>query len=620
MSYTDALRTFVVTRKQHAEQHFGPYMRRTGAWYNLYRGYYENRSGAANYRHHIHIPFIFAVIESMVARLAQTSFGNFQPVEFVANSASDTGLANKITQLISSQLLDARSYEKACDLFLSANIYGTGIARVGWRQDVRLEKHRMKIVAPNGQVIEQVKTGEATRFDGPDWNVVDIQDFLPQPGRRRLEEMDYVFHRYFLNLSDLEKGAARGYYNAAAVAQLKSEGFAPQATTDQYDSRRYMFRTESDYQARYGDKFSKPVMLYDYIGLVPRELTTDGVEWRIVTLANDRVIVRDVPMPFWHGKLPFVVFTPMPDLHHFHGIGKAEIAAKMQFMANKFASQKADATDLAIDHMWLVNRLAGIDTGNLIVKAGKIVGVDGPVDDTVIRPIFPDLRGFQIAYQEIAQLWQWIQLGTGAIEDTVMGAPSGADRQTRAEFLGRQENVLTRLMREARLSEVMFIEPLAELFYHNDRQFLSLPHQLRILGSEAIINPDSGLPYPQEDQVVDVEDLKPYYRIHALGATQMLGKSVRQQNVLTMYQMMSAHPVALQAINWITFFRYMFRTFDIANVDDFLVNNVPLINKLAVDGGMPPEGMPPEGDPASEGAGMMGNLDPATMEAAMGAM
>jgi hypothetical protein len=258
----------------------------------------------------------------------------------------------------------------------------------------------------------------------------------------------------------------------------------------------------------------------------------------------------------------------------------------MQTAVNRIANQKLDALDHLIDPQYIVSTQANINTQNLFSRAGKIILVDGSADDTNIRPLVPNMQGLQGAYQEIGQLWQFMQLGAG-INDIVMGLQQN-DRETARGFLGRQENVMTRLMLEARIAEEGFVEPLANAFRNLDRQFLDMPYEQKILGSMATTNPITGLPYPQESMTVDFDDMVPDYRARAVGATQTIGKSQRQQNIVQMLQMMSANPVLMQMVNWANYARQMFELFDLKNVDELLVQQVPAINQMAQEQGQDP--------------------------------
>jgi len=574
----DTLLDLVNSRCRHAEDHYRSHFAKFARWYDLYRGFQNGRS--QNFRNNIHLPFLFSVAQSDVARKVQTSFGGWPIVTFSGYAPEDAAIARKNEVLISSQMKDCNSFVKAVDFFLTANLYGTAVARVGWKKVVRKEQWRT--MDPNEPGREVVVEGEATRFDGPDWSVVDPLDFVLQPGKRRIEDAAWCAQRYYLDLDQVYDKVQAGEWDRAAFLKLKESPVSGTAEGEM-NQRMSVYRNWNEYQALKQEKFAKPVEIREYWGTVPYDMAPDGMANRVIVVANGRVVLSNQPNPFFHGKLPFLAFSPMPDPHYFHGVGKCEVGEKMQVTANRFANQKLDALDLFIDPVFLVQRQAGIDTTNLFMRAGRVIGVDGPVDESVIRPLIPDLSGLQQSYAEIQQLWGWIQQGTGNSENETMGTGAGS-RSTAREYLGRQEAALTRLMLEARLAEEGFVEPLADLFRALDRQYLTLPHEVQILGSASVINPVTGLPMPQEPVVIDLSDLHPEYRARAVGATQQLGKGVRQQNLISVMQAMSANPVMLQSVNWSNFARQIFNAFDMPNIDELLVvGQVPAVNQVGAN-------------------------------------
>lgn len=619
----DSLINVIRERRAHALNRYVNFFRKVARWYDLYRGIYSGRFQP--FRNNIHIPFLFSVIQSDVARKVQTSFGAWPIVDFIGYGHGDQNTARKNATLISAQMKDCDSFVKAVDFFLSADMYGTGIARVGWKQERRMEQRRSMLPGSDGASRESVVKGYVNRFDGPNWDVIDILDFWGQPGKRSISEMAWVIHRYYLDLDEVDEMAALGIFDSKAVSQLKKGSSLPTGENEG-QGRLSIYRSSSEFEARRTERYARPVEIWDMWGRVPAEFASDGLVHRVVTLANGTTLLRNRPMPFWHGQLPFLAYSPMPDPHYFHGPGKVEIGEKMQFAANRFANQKMDGLDIGVDMMWLVDRSRGINTSNLYSRAGRVIGVDGPVDESVIRPISPDMRGLQLAYQEIATLWGWIQQGTGIVEDTVSGMPSSG-RQTAREFMGRQENVLTRLMLEARLAEEAFIEPLANQFVELNKQFLTVPHEVKILGSDATVNPITGYPMPQEPTQMGLEDINHNYRARAVGATQMLGRQVRQQNLMALLQTMQVNPVAVQMVNWASFLRQTFEAFDFRNIDELLLTQPNAVNQQAAAGpqkpptpeeqqnaAMSPQGMGGQGGPQG------GGMPPEVMQEIMGQM
>ena len=605
----EALVNLVRERRQHAINRYIHYFRRASRWYDLYRGIYSGRFAA--FRNNIHLPFLFSVIQSDVARKVQTSFGGWPIVEFTGYAHEETFKARKNETLVSAQMKDCQSFRKAVDFYTSADLYGTAIARVGWKTDIRDNLIRL----PNGLGGSSEQRVQQTMFDGPDWDNVDITDFLLQPGKRSIPDADWAIHRWYIDLDQLEELAKQGMFDPNAVSQLRKWGTLPEAAVDDFNQRVNIYRSHSEYDARRTERFAKPVEIWDMWGRVPSEFAPDGIVHRIVTVANGKIILRNRPNPYWHGQIPFLAYSPQPDPHYFHAPGKMEVAEKMQFSANRFANQKMDALDITVDPMWLVSSALGLDTQNLFSRAGRVIKVDGPIGDDSIRPISPDLRGMQAAYQEIEFLWQSIQQATGIIEDTVQGAPASR-RQTKAEYQGRQESVLTRLMLEARLAEENFVEPLANMFVSLNKQLLPIPKEVRILGSDAMVNPITGFPLPKEPITIDsLDDINHDYRARAVGSSQMVGRQMLQNQLMTLMQVMGANPVGMQMVNWTAFFRQVFDAFQLRNVDELLNPSPTQLNQMAAmqGGGQKPT---PE-DEFNEAAKPGGDMPPDVLQNVM---
>lgn len=578
-------------------------------WYNAYRA---TQMRVREFRNNIAVPFIFAMVQADVARKVQTSFGMWPIVAFGGYAPEDVGRAKKNEVLVSAQMKDDDSITKAVDFFLTADLYGTAIARYGWKNITRKSRiRRLETIAP-GMTIPVVDEYDAEFFNGPHWEPIDPLDVKVQPGKKRIQDMSGLVHEYWDDLDDLMDDSHYNdnpYFDPAKIRELKQYPLDSQGQSA-LDFRLGTYRNENDYLAQQRTKFAKPVHIKEYWGLVPSEFASDGVRTRCIAIGNDRVVLMNREMPFWDQQKPFLSYSPMPDPHNFYSMGKVEVAKPLQDAAVRLANQKLDVLDHVVDPQYVVSAAAGINKDNLFSRAGRIILVDGAADDSNFKPLSPDLQGFSATYAEINSLWQYIQLGTGN-NDIIMGF-QGGERETARGVLTRQENVLTRLSLEALLAETQFVEPLADAFRKMDQWWLPLPYEQKILGSIATINPGTGLPYPQEMGTVDYDDLAPDYRARAVGASQMIGRNVRQQNLMGLLQMMSSNPVLLQMVNWANFARQAFELFDFKNVDELLVSQVPAVNQLATDTAQSPMGA------AGQISQVLPQLDPNVIGALMG--
>ncbi len=573
-------------RRSDSVRYNASYFNRLQDYYRTYRGIWQGR--LAQFRNNISIPFTFAMIQSDVARKVQTSFSTWPIVSFEGYAPEDRHVAKRNEVLVSAQMKDCDSVMKAVDFFLQADIGGTAICRYGWKNVTRMNKYRtMEQVAP-GLSVPVVHTEQSELFNGPNWEVIDRLDFWQQPARKTIDEMDWVIHRYYADLDNLldDANSPYPYFDPAAVKALR--GYPLQGNSMQeYSDRKLAYRNEYEYNARSRESYAKPVEIWEYHGLVPSEFAIGGIRHRCIAIGNNRVVLKNREGPMANQQKPFLSYCPMRDPYGFDGIGKAEVAYGPQRTADRINNQKLDAIDLLIDPQIVVSNQANLNVQNLFSRAGRVILVDGQADDSNIRPLQMNLQGLSAAYQEIASLFQFMQLGTGETE-SLLGA-TASNRETARGFLGRQENALTRLSLEETLAEQGFIEPLANAFRTMDRVWLPLPYEVRIIGSLASVNPVTGLPYPDERATVDYDDLVPDYRARAVGSTQMVGRSIRQQNWIALLQVLQANPMMAQIVNWANFARQTFDLFDFRNIDELLVSQVPAVNALADQTGQNPQ-------------------------------
>jgi hypothetical protein len=580
----------VDSRRQDSLRYNNSLFNKLKSYYDTYRGLWSGR--VQSFRNNLTFPFTFAMIQSDVARKVQTSFGAWPIVAFEGYAPEDVAKAKKNEVLVSAQMKDCKSVIKAVDFYLQADICGTGIARIGWKNITRKNRYRkMEQIAP-GLEVPVIYEEEAEMFD-----------FWQQPAIKEIEDMAWVIHRYWADLDDLQEDAnsPNPYFDPRAVDAL---GDAPMTGGGhaEFIERRVAFRNEFDYTSRQNERFAKPVEIWEMHGLVPSEFAINGVRNRCIAIGNGRVVLKNREGVFPNGQKPFLAYAPMRDPYSFDGVGKAEIGYGPQKTIDRLGNQKLDAIDLVIDPMYVASDTAlNNNSQNLFTRAGRVILVNGAADDSNLRPLTPNLQGLQLAYQEMGTLHQFMQVGMG-LNDIILGMNSG-ERETARGTLARQENALTRLGMEARLAEEGFVEELANAFRRMDRDWLPLPQQLKILGSMALINPVTGLPYPQTSVEIDYDDLAPDYRARAVGASQMMGRSVRQQNYMTLLQAMSSVPQLTGMVNWANFARQMFELFDFKNIDELLIQMQPML-------GQP---MGPNGETPAALSQNMTQLDPQTI-------
>lgn len=559
----------VVSRMKLSEMYFTGVRQRFPRIYDLWRGTWTGRFHP--HKNNAHIPLIFSAIWADAARKASTSLAIWPIVSFVGYGTDDAPTARKREALISAQMKDDNAFLKQVDNLVSADLYGVSVQQVGWKR-----KEEYKIIESvdrlplSGRIIKTMKKGKIVTFDGPITEQVDLLDFYPQPGKKRVEEMDWVIRRLFLDLDDCRYLAQQGTFDKGELARLEREGGVNSQIADQQSMvRRFATRAGMDDESiRWMDKYARPIEILEFWGRIPSELSPDGELTRVITVANRRYLLRNKPNPFWHKELPFVTFSPTPDPHYFYAPGKGEVIEKLQIIGNRYLNQSLDAADLIIDPMWFYDRAANLNTRNLYARPGKFIPVDGD-PGKVVAPLMKDLQSLSVADNKINMIREYSQMGSGIVDDAVAGLQSD-QRQTAREFIGRREAAGNRLSLEARIYEEMCLEKMANMMVTLDKQFLDTPAEVLILGDDAKIDPVTGKSIPTSRETINHDDMVKNYAARALGATTALSKGMKQQNLIALLQVMGS-PLGqsvMGSVNALNFWRGIFREFEVYNVNE----------------------------------------------------
>lgn len=571
---------YVNNKRNTWEQHYRQYFAKTKNWYNTYRGLLTS----GTHRNNVNIQILFSQVLSDVAAKCQSLFGEDEVVQFIPVNDSDTLIARKNTKLINLQLADADTYLKGIDFLLSGSIYGTAIARANWRFEQHDKMFRAKVLDQTITVRDK-----QTVYDGPDWDTVDILDFLPEPNKRRLKDCSGVIHTWYMDFDDLiEQSMDDGtpMYDQSAIMRLAQQPMTAEAQ-DAWKLRVTTYRTMTD-MARSPDPYAKPIRIDEYWGRVPRELAVNGDRNVVITVANQKVVLRYEANPFWNSRLPFFVYTPMPDPHALHGTGKCEIGEKTQNMINRLANIKLDSLEIFGNPQFFVSNTSGLDSNKLISRPGAIHQVQGEEVGKVVMPVSPDIRAMGMIYEEISALAGFQQQALGIDESAIQGM-EGPDRETARGIMLRRDAAMSRLAGEAELASRMFVEPLAQWFREADRQLLDLPKEIHFLGIDAIMDPVTGLPIPQESAQVDLNDLRPDYKCRVMGPTRLMGKTMLVDRMMNFMQIAGANPTTLAITNWVNFLKITTRAMGLNPSDMIVGMQVPLINQAAAGAGLSPQ-------------------------------
>ncbi len=612
----DQVVDLVMGRYQESYEDYRKYFSKVKEWYNLYRCVYTGER--LPFKNVVMLPMLFSACWSDVANKAAISLSNSQIVEVDPIDPDAGPNAKRLEALLNQQFLDMNVLETMVDFLMSCDVYGTGIIEYNWQHTVVPTMYRRNVLG-----IEYQERVDVTTFDGPQINNLDILDFIPQAGKKDIDKMLYCHTKSYHDLDDLrdmiyvaQQSGKPAPFDPEAIESLADQPPASR-TVDEMNERHSLWRSYSQYESQRTTKYGKPIEFIKMVGLVPREFAPDGIRFREIIIANRRVAVSNQPCQYSQMRKHFRAHSPMPDMHHFHGPGKVEMGATMAASANKLVSNRLDVLDLVLQPAIFASDATELDTQNLVLWPGRVIKVHGDTGESQIRPMQWDLQAYPLVANEVEAISRYIDQATGAQRDTIQGMLSG-DRQTAREFLGRMEQARTRLGLESKLFERQVIEKLAMDMWMMDRDYLPVPQMVNLIGSAAVWDPDTGQPLPPTLQALDLTDLNMDHKVRAVGASNMLSKSMQRQDYITAMQAVYSNPIGTAMTNHVAFFNKFWRAFDL-NPREMMSTTMPGL-QAAWSQMNDQQRMGPEGDSLEQlGGGMLGQQDPRTIPA-MGGM
>lgn len=579
--FRDQLVTLVNSRFEFSHKFFDAVRRKLPRLYDVWRGIYTGRYHP--HKNNVHVPLIYAAIWADAARKASASLNQYPMVQFRGTGPEDKPVALKHEQLVSAQFNDANAFMKEVTTHVLGGLYGRAISTVMWdRRKEYATFDTYENLPLSTESVRSIRRAEVITFDGPNHESVDLLDSAPQPGPVEITKMKWFGRTFWLDLDDCRmlSSGERPIFDPAEVARMEREGAGAEKAHEDIAARKYLQRLGmSDDQSRILDQFSRPVEIREYWGIVPSEYAVEGETNLVISVMNRKYLARARGNPFWHRKLPFVTHAPNPDPQAFFPAGKAEVSEKMQLTVNRYVNQRLDAADIVIDPMWFYDRNAGINTENLYAGPGRWIGTDGDPQGKV-WPMPVDLRGLQAGAGMTQEMMGYIERATGIGDDTVLGLDTGG-RSTAREFLSRREAAGSRLMLESLLYERGYLEPLATFYQRLNRQMLEGPVEFHVLGQNAQVDPDTGAPIQETRDTLDKYELARTYQAVAVGASSNLSRMVRRQELIPLLQAVSSNPVAAGAVNFVNFFRQIFREFDFDNVNELINQNAQANTQMA---------------------------------------
>jgi len=280
--------------------------------------------------------------------------------------------------------------------------------------------------------------------------------------------------------------------------------------------------------------------LTEYFG----PLIFDGKIWdenAHVILANDSTVLLYQHNPFWHGKSPYIAFSPLSLPFRTEGVGLVEMVRNIDKALSQLANLSVDTLMFRLLPLFEVATDAfenpedletGITPGKMLRKNLGSAGVEG------IRPVrFEDVSSGTV---QVAGLLDRSHQEGALISDVAEGIPRWRGQQTATETQALQQQSESFMGSMAGDIESQALQPLVQMAMDLIFQFIDTANDPRI-ASILGVGADSLAAMSREEIM---EMIQGEYKVKALGITGQLQKADMLQNLVQFMNLIGQNPQA----------------------------------------------------------------------------
>lgn len=380
--------------------------------------------------------------------------------------------------------------QKKYSVLTDATVCGTGIALTPW--NIKNRKFYTRVLDKNGKIDlknEKIKETKITYNEYIPWSIFRV--FI-EPNATSLYTANYVIFQDFKTKEELENGDVFGNYKGLEDLGGQVSG----SNTELYERSRNRFMTANlNTVSNYKDKIE---LWHCY----------DKNNDTMITIANGAKIIRRQPPNFyWHGKVPATAFYIRPRAHDFWGDSIFQRTERLSSANDSIINHFLDQLDLSLNGVIL--RRQGVNVRYDMSPGGEVVwdGTEKPEAWAVPQP---DMQGFQVAKNTIAEAIE---------ENTISNYNTGISRSNTDKTQGTGMGI--EAIQEEGNDMVRFFEKtyanswkqVFTFWMSNNQQFLDRDVAIRILGPNGYypktISPEDIVTIGSLDIEIDTDFSRP---------------------------------------------------------------------------------------------------------------
>ena len=496
-------------------------------------------------------PVLYEAVEAIHANLLNAMFpANERFFSVIGKTEADHANARAIEEFLRSKLEDASFIEKYALFLKQAVITGNTVAAVPWRRTRQTRRVEQPITLFGVTVGYQKTQQEKLIYNGPDFEVLDIFDFLVDPDATDFEQAK-VIRKVERTLRELRQNPA--YTNLEGLQPNTAHADADEANKR---SRRRTFGLDEPLNE---NQAIPKISLLEAWG----DFEAGDQIYRnyVCVVANGGTVIRFEPNPYDHGWKPFIFTNFIPVPNEIYGIGAIEKSLGLQHAINTLTNQKLDVINLSINSpfTYLINDDV-FDPDTVVTQPGALIPVKS--HDT-LQPI-QYLNNFTVAFTEIADLKAEAQEATGVLKFFAVGDNMPPRTATEVNALlntGTQKfsSFLSHL-------EHTSLEPFLRIVFENARQFVREPESLRVCNRDGTLAFRMMLP-----ELLKTAEC--HFRID--GSRGMLLKEQELKSISTFLQLAESSPSLRGQVDFTALYRKIYRRLGFTDEAEIFISPQP---------------------------------------------
>ena len=495
-------------------------------------------------------PVIYQHIESLMPQVMSALFSDDPPFEAIARPRTKQNAARAAKEIINYQLAEMGFREEVRKVCKELMVYGTSVAKVGWRKYKKTIRTRVRKGSPTVQSVnglpvtsypkssKWVMKNETIEVNEPYFESVHIRHIIPDPKLRcpDIRKGQFVIHREYMSVEELIKAFGSVPGNQLPDREVMKSWFeqpkeSPERSMLEGRSTTSVMNTGIS-SLDLNQEF-KAMPRYQEGTANPNKEQLEVIEYwtkeqHYVILQRKLVILNEQNT---YGEIPYrsACFTDVLD--SFYGVGLGRLLKGEQRLQQGVINGRLDDLSLRLSGSFIRVRGSNTPAQQMRLRPGGIIDTDTPDGIKMIEypPALAD------AFTEIEASDTRCQTLSGANETITQGGQQGPSSITRtatgmnalAAGVGARLGYLIDF-----ISNLIFV-PTLQFIQECNSKWLDEETIQRILTDE--------LAHDYEGDMLDIVNANVKFKI--LASAKAKARQALAQNLMPMMQVFMQQPV-----------------------------------------------------------------------------